>query len=195
MQQTHDIAGLSTQPGPARDRSGKPVPARIAAVLVLLDILFNYASHLTATLRYRAAARGFSSIAQFFGTAGLPVILARLARGILRIQALRRVLLARAERGRELVAIQRRKRAEPRPGLKLPQPPDARPETPPPARTGRTDADEAPDPANLPTLEQLEAEIRRHPIGQAMADICRDLGISARLCEGNFWTELYQAIA
>ena len=108
-------------------------------------------------------------------------------------------LLARAARGRDLVALQPRRCAEPRPKPPLPQPPlpqtpDAQPEPPPPTRTRRPDPDDAPDPANLPTLEQMEAEIRRRPVGHAIAAICRDLGISPRLCEGDFWTRLYQAI-
>ena len=189
MPHTHDIAGPTPQSGPSQDRSGKPVPQSIAAVLLLLDILLTYASHLAATLEYRAVARGFSTIAQHFGTARLPAIAGRLARGILRIQALRRVLLARAERGRDLVALQRRKRAAGRP---QPQLPATQPKPPP--RTRRAEADDTPDAANLPTLEQLEPAIRRRPIGSALADICRDLGISPSLCEGNFWTGLYQAI-
>jgi len=189
MPHTHDIAGPPSQPGPAQDRSGKPVPERIAVVLALLDILLTYATHLAATLECRAVVRGFSTIAQYFGTARLPAIAARLARGILRIQALRRVLLARAERGRDLFAIQRRQRAAARP---QPQPPAAEPKPPP--RTRRVEADDIPDAANLPGIAELEAAIRRRPIGSALADICRDLGISPSLCVGNFWTELYQAI-
>src|SRR5487761_2257492 len=49
-------------------------------------------------------------------------------------------------------------------------------------------------PAHPPTLEQLEAEIRRRPIGRTIADICRDLGVAPSLCEGSFWNVLFDAI-
>src|SRR5487761_2136449 len=179
-------AGLSTPQGPKPDRAGKPVPEGIAAVLVLVRILLEYGRHLAATLEHRAAARSFSLIAQFFGTARVPFILARLSRGILRAMALERVLLARAARGRDLVVFQPRFRAEPSAQPPAPQP--AAEQKPPKPRPVRPELPE------FPTLEQLEAEIRRRPIGHAMADICRDLGISPSLCNGRFWAALYCAI-
>src|SRR5487761_2581401 len=91
-------AGLSTPQGPKPDRAGKPVPEGIAAVLVLVRILLEYGRHLAETLEHRAAARSFSVIARYFGTARVPFLLARLSRGILRAMALERVLLARAAR-------------------------------------------------------------------------------------------------
>lgn len=44
-------------------------------------------------------------------------------------------------------------------------------------------------------MAQLEAEVRRRPIGRTVADICRDLGISPLLCEGGFWNRLFEAIS
>ncbi len=187
--------GLPTPPDPPQDRAEDPLPPQIADVLALLHILLTYARHLTATLEHRAAARGFSCIAQFFGTARLPVIRARLARGLLRIAALERVLRARAARGRDLVFLPPRRRsahaAKP-PGA----PQAAAPDSPPPRRAPRRAAerDGAPDPDALPTLAQLEADIRRRPIGQAIADICRDLAISPSLCEGRMWNAVFDAI-
>src|SRR5487761_2324543 len=178
-------AGLPTQPGPKQDRPTKPVPEGIAAILVIVRILLEYGRHLAATLEHRAAARSFSLIAQFFGTARLPFILARLSRGILRAMALESVLLARAARGRDLVVFQPRYRAEPT-ALVPQQPAEQKPPKPRPVRA------ELPE---FPTLEQLQADIRRRPIGHAIADICRDLGISPSLCNGRFWTALYCAIA
>ena len=180
-------AGLPPHPGPKQDRPTKPVPEGIAAVLVIVRILLEYGRHLTATLEHRAAARSFSVIAQFFGTARVPVILARLSRGILRAMALERVLLARAARGRDLVFFQPRWRAERAAPPPAPQPPAE--QTPPKPRPVRAELPE------FPTLEQLQADIRRRPIGHAIADICRDLGVSPSLCESRFNTVLYQAIA
>ena len=187
---------LSPLPDPPPDRAQKPVPQNIADVLTLLHILLAYGRHLIATLEPRAAASGFSNIAQFFGTARVPAILARLTRGMLRAQALQRVLLARAARGRDLVFLKPRIRPDrtappPLPPAPTPQ---AEPPAPRPAPLRRPGSDAAPDPANLPTLEQLEAQIRRRPIGRAIADICRDLGVSPSLCEGSFWNALFEAI-
>src|SRR5487761_2290533 len=126
-------AGLSTPQGPKPDRAGKPVPEGIAAVLVLVRILLEYGRHLAATLEHRAAARSFSVIAQFFGPARLPAILARLSRGILRAMALESVLLARAARGRDLVFFQPRWRAEPT-ALVPQQPAEQKPPKPRPVR-------------------------------------------------------------
>ena len=185
MNDPNATAGLSPPQGPKQDRPSKPMPEGIAAVLVLVRILLEYGRHLTETLEHRAAARSFSVIAQFFGTARLPAILARLSHGILRAMALESVLLARAARGRDLVIFQPRFRAE-RPAA-APQP--AAEQTPPKPRPVRAELPE------YPTLEQLQADIRRRPIGHAMADICRDLGVSSSLCDGRFWTSLYCAIA
>src|SRR5574337_344196 len=84
-----------------KDRRGRPVPEHIGEALAILQIILTYARHLADTLEHRAVARGFFTIAQFFGTARLPAIRARLARGILRITALQNVLLARAARAEE----------------------------------------------------------------------------------------------
>ena len=175
--------GLPTRKNPRPNRAKKSLPHGIAAVLILLNALLQYGRHLAATLERRSAARSFSLIAQYFGTARVPDILARISRGILRAMALQRVLLARAARGRDLVAFQRRYRADDL----APQPPAAEKEPPKP-RPVRAELPE------FPTLEQFEADIRRRPIGHAMADICLDLGVSANLCDGPFWTALYCAI-
>jgi hypothetical protein len=43
-------------------------------------------------------------------------------------------------------------------------------------------------------MAQIEAEVRRRPIGQTVVDICRDLGIAPSLCEGTFWNRVFTAI-
>ena len=161
------------------------MPPFISDLLALLHILLVYGRHLALTLDNRAAARGFATIAQFFGTARLEVIRARLARGLLRIQALQRVLLDRAKRGRDLKALKPRQPAQRKP----PQPADQSTETKPPRRRPPRrirDLEDIPDLDCLPTLAQLEAQIRRYGIGRGLADICRDLGVSVLLCEKRF---------
>ena len=172
------------------------MPPEIAYALALIHVLLAYGRHLSLTLELRAAAGRFAVIAQFFGTARLAVIRARLARGLLRIQALQRVLLDRARRGRDLVWLTPHppRRRAPRPPRPLPTAPQGEAPPPRPAPVRRTDRDAAPDLDNLPTLAQLEAEIRRRGIGAAFADICRDLGVGFSLCERGFFSSLFEAI-
>jgi hypothetical protein len=46
----------------------------------------------------------------------------------------------------------------------------------------------------LPDLAEIDAEVRRNPVGSTVAAICRDLGISPSLCDGMFWNRLFDAI-
>ncbi len=188
MPTTDPTAGLPSPPRSPRDRPGKPVPPNIADLLAILHVLIGYGLHLAQTLEHRAVARGFATIAQFFGTARVPPIRTRLARGLLRAIALERVLLARAARGRDLVFCKPR---EPAAGTTPAQAigrAESRPARRAPVRS--PGLDEPPDPDALPSVEQLEAEIRRRPIGQAVVAICSDLGISPSLCQGPFWFAL-----
>src|SRR3569623_641864 len=113
-------AGHSTQPDAPQDGLGKSVPPNSADILAIVHVLLAYARHLSMTLDSRAMRWGFSVIAQYFGTARLPVIRARLARGILRIMALQRVRLSRAMRGRDTDFSGPRERTPPKPKPPLP---------------------------------------------------------------------------
>lgn len=169
------------------------MPPKITEFLAVLQILLIHARHLSLTLERRAKLSHFSEIADGFGTAKLPLIFARLTRGLLRIQALQRVLLDRARRGRDLVRLKPLcfSEQERHPSARKPdtQQAEAAGRRPPVRRRPR---DEAPDPFNMPTLQQLEAEIRRRPLGRALADICRDLGIGPCLCDNWTWDDLYR---
>jgi hypothetical protein len=169
-------------------------PQRIATFLRVVRILLGYGRHLADTVNHRAAAPGFATIAACFGTANLALILARLHRGILRAAALERVLLARAARGRDIRLAASRNRAANRP----PVPADAAgQQTAPPTPRHVAPAPSlslGPDhPANFhtPTLEQLEAQVRRRPLGRTIVDICLDLAVVPGLCTGTFWNELF----
>jgi hypothetical protein len=228
-------AGLASLPDPATDRTGKPVPERIAAVLSIVAILAEYGRHLAETVEHRALWRGFATIAQFFGTASLPVILAHIQRGLMRAVALERMLLRRAARGRDLTIRTRRMdewraaepaapQAEPAAAPPSAPPPPAQLSPAPPAHpspspaahpspaqpaqqpassasgrsgpdaAGRAGAEEPLSFDTLPSMAQLEAEVRRRPIGQSIVEICRDLGVSPSLCDGSFWHRVFMAI-
>ena len=205
--------GLATLPDPPKDRPGKPVPERIAAMLSLVAVLAEYGRHLAATIEHRAIWRGFATIAQFFGTATMPVILAHIQRGLMRAVALERLLLRRATRGRDLAILARRMRgqraAEPTDPQPEPTAPPAEPAAAEPTAPQSPEALAAEQPASrpvrrvpeepltldtLPSMAQVEAEVRRRPIGQTIVDICRDLGIAPSLCDGSFWNRVFMAI-
>jgi hypothetical protein len=193
-------AGLQSQPDPQQDRSGETIPANIAQVLHIVRILLGYGRHLAATLEHRAAARGFSVIAQCFGTAKVSVILAQLCRGIMRAVALERVLLARAARGRDLTVqeprttVPREAPSTPEPGTEPQAPSSPAAWTAAPSRIRPAGPDAPLDLAHLPTMAQLEAEVHRRPIGRVIADICQDLGVAPSLCAGGFWNDIFDAL-
>ena len=56
---TTSTAGLFTLPDPPKDRPGKPVPERIAAMLSLVAVLAEYGRHLAETIEQigRASCR------------------------------------------------------------------------------------------------------------------------------------------
>jgi hypothetical protein len=181
------------QPDPLQDRAGPSMPKNIAQLLYVLSILLEYGRHLAATLERRAAMPGFSLFAALFGTAKLPVILAHLHRGILRATALENLLRQRAATGRDVEVAPPRVRPAPGAGTKTD--PSHEPLN---AQIGRLAADRAKhdapiDPDHLPTLEEIEAEVRHRPYGRTIADICRDLGIVPGMCTRAFWDAVMEA--
>ncbi len=214
MSAAQSTAGLSAQAAPPKDRSGSPAPARIAEILAIVSVLATYGRHLTQTLEHRAIARGFATIAQFFGTVAIDTILAHLLRGLMRAIALEGMLLRRAARGRDLAipaprapsgrqppakdAAEPGQAAAPVPSALLTSEPDAATQAAArkaEARLGRRLAGSEPLTLDtLPTMEAIEAEVRRSPVGRTIAAICRDLGVSPSLCNGLFWNRVFDAI-
>ena len=171
------------------------MPEYIAALLHAVSILLGYGRHLLATVRHRAAAPTFPTIAACFGTANLSTILAHLNRGILRATALQRFLLARAATGRDIDMVIRRTRTEEPP----PAPADPQAEQPadqpakpkaaprPSLPPGRDDPE-----LFMPTLEDLERQVRRRAVGRTIADICRDLAVVPGFCTPAFWSGMFE---
>ncbi len=191
---------------PQPDRLGRTMPARIAALLHTLRVLLGYGRHLAETATHRSASPDFNPIAACFGTSRLYAILAHLQRGILRATALERVLLARAARGRDIRFVAPRERATATPAATpaAPADPPADPpaaEQPPEAPVAQTVNARPSRPAGwndpelfMPTLEELEAQVRRRPLGRTLVDICLDLAVVPGFCAGPFWNKLFDSI-
>ena len=58
-----------------------------------------------------------------------------------------------------------------------------------PARLGWNDPE-----LFMPTLEELEAQVRRRPLGRTLVDICLDLAVVPGFCTGPFWNTLFDSI-
>jgi hypothetical protein len=187
------------------------MPAAIAALLHTVRILLGFGRHLAETAEHRSASTDFNPIAARFGTGRVYAILAHLQRGILRATALERVLLARAARGLDIDIVAPRERATAAPAA--PADPPAGPADPTawPADPTVEPSAEAPvapkaaprrsRPAGwnnpelyMPTLEEIEAQVRRRPLGRTLVDICLDLAVVPGFCTGPFWNELFDSI-
>jgi hypothetical protein len=159
----------AVQPDPNRAEPTRPVPSKIARVLSLVDRLAAYGQNLADSLQQHAAAPHilpfFAFLTWIFGTRDLALILARIRCGLLRVAALEARLRRRAARGPDLQSAPRRPRSpcKPRP---------AKPATPP------AEPAQAPALDRLPTPDEIEAQVRRRPIGAVLVDICLDLGIA-----------------
>ncbi len=209
---------------PQPDRPGETVitrtmPARIAALLHTVRIMLGFGRHLEATAKQRSASSDFNAIAACFGTGRLFAIMAHLQRGILRATALENVLLARAARGRDIgVGVPRRHVIT---ELTMPADPPVEPPVDPPAEQPAAPPVEQPaasaeppteapvarknprpslpigwdDPELfMPTLKELEAQVRRRPLGRTLVDICLDLAVVPGFCASPFLNELLDGI-
>jgi hypothetical protein len=183
-----------------QDRRVRPVPNNIEVLLHAVGVLLTYGRHLIDTVRQRATAPNFNAIAACFGTSNLSTIVAHLNRGLLRAAALERLLLARAATGRDIDVIKRHTWTTLEPGADPAE--DTQPEQPvaqPPSPHKRASRPSRPvgwdDPELfMPTLQELERQVRRHPIGRTILHICLDLGVVPGFCHSAFWNELFELI-
>ncbi|MEI7711926.1 MAG: hypothetical protein WCI94_10865 [Rhodospirillales bacterium] len=194
MDQTAPHSARTEHLAPSQGEVGTAMPTCIAAILGVVRMLLGYAKHLDLVLPERVEHPHFACIAYGFGTHDLRRILGHVHRGILRAMMLERYLLARAAQGRDIEPTQPPGPAEPEDiaalDMKLRAP--ARPHNKTP-RASRVDPDD-PMRFSMPTLKELEAQVRSRPIGRTIAEICMDLGIAANMCDGAMWTELYAAM-
>lgn len=208
MDHARPTSADASQPDPPKDPPATTLPANIEGLLQVGRILLGYGRHLVDTIRQRAAAPSFSAIAANFGTANVTTILAHLNRGILRCLALERVLLARAATGRDVPFIERRSTwttllpepdpaDAPEPEPPAPAAPAAQPQAAEPlprrkavSRTSRPAFWDDPE-LHMPTLEELERQIRRQPIGRVFLAIALDLAVVPGLCHPGLWSALF----
>jgi hypothetical protein len=179
---------------PPQDQCASTLPDNIAVILHAARILFGYGRHLIDTVRQRATVSNFNAIAACFGTDHLSTILAHLNRGILRATALERVLLARAASGRDIDFVERRTpmpQQQPAPADARSGQPAAEPEPPTPRKRPFRPAGWNDPELFMPTLEDLERQVRRRAIGRTVLDICLDLAVVPGFCTGTFWNELF----
>src|SRR5579862_6047902 len=178
-------------PDPPRDDSATSLPGNVTVFLHAVRILLTYGRHLIDTVRQRAAAPNFNAIAACFGTDNLSTILAHLNRGILRAVALERVLLARAATGRDIDFVERRTHTPQQtsqPDQQAAAPLATRKPAPRPARPDGWNDPEL----FMPTLEDLERQVRRRAVGRTVFDICLDLAVVPGFCHAAFWNELFE---
>jgi hypothetical protein len=160
-----------------------PKPSRVGGLLGVVRKLIDYGTFLAATLRQRGLGNHPDVQGRSFGTTNVTLILARIARGLLRAAALADRLHRSATR-LDAPPPPRAPRARAASAATEPRAPRRR------ANPRHTDDDDALL-AHLPTPEQIAAEIRRRPIGEVIADICWDLGI---VPAHPLWRELQDAI-
>jgi len=178
MDIARQTAGPSPQSGPDQAAA---MPARIAEILLIARILNAYGRRISGLIIRPAAWMGFVIVARFFGTATVTDIAARIQLGIMRAMALEAMLLRRTERGQDLV-IPATRQAGPRQPSQAAKPP--RQQIQPAPLTLDT----------LPSRQDVEAWVRRRPIGRTIAAICLDLGVAPMLCQAGFWDRLTQAV-
>ncbi|HTI83502.1 MAG TPA: hypothetical protein VL614_23860, partial [Acetobacteraceae bacterium] len=193
MTSIEPTSSVASPPDPAPDHPAPTLPNNISVLLHAVGILLTYGRHLVDTVRHRATAPGFNAIAACFGTSNLATILAHLNRGLLRAAALERVLLARAATGRDIDFVERRTPA-PQEQPALPEQPFGAPlPTPTRARPSHPAGWDDPE-LFMPTLQDLERQARRSPVGRTMLKICLDLAVVPGFCHSAFWNELFELI-
>ena len=197
MSHAADQTPVASPPDPPQDNCDPAVASNITIFLHAVGILLAYGRHLLGTVRQRAATANFNAIAANFGTARVSTILAYLHRGILRAQALERVLLARVAAGKDVDFVLRRARATAAATLSAGTRPDqpavplpSRQRAPRPSRPAGWDDPEL----FMPTLEDMERLVRRRPLGRTICDICLDLAVVPGFCHSQFWNELFELI-
>ena len=181
---------VSTAPGPQAaashpDQPPTVEPSRIDRVIRIVRWLIAFGTQLVTAVRDHPAEPLALSMADWFQTFDLGVILRRLTRGLTRAAALEAWLNERAARGLDLRE----------PSLRALS--SGRPRSGPPAAPPERDAKAAPwwqDPDHVPTPEEAAAEVRVRPAGVVISGITEDLRVLDCAMDRATWSELKHAI-
>ena len=209
MEPTEPAPGPASAPAPkparpARNMTISSIPAGIAALLHTLRILIGHGRHLCDIAPARVGKPDFNAVTSCFGTNRLFAVLAHLQRGLMRAIALEHMLLGRAASGRDIrvVGPGKRRCAAPREPADPADPSaDAGADTDAGADAARRPARRSSRPrysndpeVYMPTMEEMDAQVRRRSIGRSIAEICLDLGVAPRFCFGPFWNDVFELI-
>ena len=166
-----------TSPGPTTAEAD--TPTRTGRLLSLVRKLIDYGKELAASLSQYSETTDLTPVVRAFGTRDIARILARIACGLLRAQALEDKVLHNGPR------LDTDQRPIPQPAASTRSPAAPRP------RGDRQQLGPDLAPLFLPTPEQIAAKVRCQPIGAVIGDICRDLGI----CPNHpLWREIQELI-
>jgi hypothetical protein len=185
-------------PCPEADPPGDQPAVGVAAtqsgrLLGLVRRLIDFGRQLVTTLQNQPAPEAVAGITLCFGTINLALILARITRG-LRLAAALEERIVRDPRGidepHHRPALLRTPDS-PRTSDSLRTPAARSPGSRPSRRQARPREDDAALLARLPTAGEIAEQVRHRAIGEVIADICRDLGITA---DHALWPELRDAI-
>jgi hypothetical protein len=163
-----------------------PPPSRSGRLLTLVRRLWNYGMQLSASLRQHPPITddGKAHLENTFGSSNVAAILVRIALGMKRARFLEEKIARAAAR----IDAGSQPEAAPSPGT----PRDRGLRAPSPDREPPPDDETLALVLRLPTISHIARKVLRQPIGEVLADICRDLGIS----DGHpLWDELHAAIA
>lgn len=194
MHRTEQTTKPTQDPAPNQARQALPC---IAFLLSVVRKLLAYGQHLDTILPAQAASPRFPTFADGFGTFDVKLIIARIQRGILTAMMLEKFLLARETQNRDIKPKPPEGPAQPedvaKHEIKLPAPRD--PSMPRDERPGRTAAEiDHPNNFYIPALKEIEAHVRCTPVGQLIAEILLDLGITVVHCDDQTWDEISQAM-
>ncbi len=189
MHRTAQTSEPSLPPAPPRERAAPPC---IAFLLNIVRVLIGYGRRLDDTLPTKVGHPSFPVLASSFGTHDIRRILGHVQRGIVRAMMLQRFLLARAAQGRDIEPVPQPGPAEPDDiaGLTMKLRPASQPRPQPGQKIDPND----PLHFAIPTIRELEAQVRRRSVGRTIAEICMDLGVAASFCEGATWSEILEAL-
>lgn len=174
-------------PAPAQpdETAATITPTRSGCLVNLIRKLIDCGNRVLALLQQPDATGNLEYIRRgmAFGTRDIALIIARITRGLMRASALEQRVTNNAAH------IDRIRRAAPHRTARAPAQPTRRP-----AAQRRPSATETARAllARMPTEEEIAAEIRRRPIGEVIAEICSDLGITSR---HPLWREIREAVS